>query len=92
MQNKLGSLFFLADSTVGGTLSILCINKTKIKTLELTINTLSFVMRNFGLEKASNAPKRCENLQKMCTVFKKLLKEETGGDLSQVKIVDIGNH
>jgi hypothetical protein len=90
IQNKIGTLFFLADSTVGGTLSLLCINKSKVKTLELVINTLSFVMRNFGMEESSGGPKRCENLQKLCSLFKKVLKAEHGGDLSKSNIVDIG--
>ncbi len=91
IQNKIGALFFLADTTVGGTLSLLCINKNKIKTLELVINTLGFVMRNIGMEQASGVNKRYENLQSICSSFKKILRNENGGDLSKSNIIDLGN-
>lgn len=78
-ESRIGTLFFLADSIMGGGVSLLCLGKTRKKSLELAIQTLSFIQKNYGVDlSAGNSPKY-ENLTNITNNLKKLLKKE--GDI-----------
>eukprot|EP00602_Paraphysomonas_sp_CaronLab_P001653 CAMPEP_0185032016 /NCGR_PEP_ID=MMETSP1103-20130426/19829_1 /TAXON_ID=36769 /ORGANISM="Paraphysomonas bandaiensis, Strain Caron Lab Isolate" /LENGTH=845 /DNA_ID=CAMNT_0027567749 /DNA_START=65 /DNA_END=2599 /DNA_ORIENTATION=- len=47
-ERKSGVLFFLVDSIIGGTLSMLAVADTKLKALECAVQALTFISRNFG--------------------------------------------
>ena len=71
--NRVGSLFFMVDSIVGGTISLLCIGSTRKKSVEIALHTLSFISREFGMDTITN-PLRVENLTPMVINLKKLLR------------------
>lgn len=73
IQNRVGSLFFMVDSIVGGVLSLLCIGSTRKKSLEIVVHTLSFISREFGMDTTTSAL-RYENLTSMLINLKKLLR------------------
>ena len=55
---KLGTLFLLADAVVGGVLSVLCMGSTRIRAIETAIDTLAFVLGNFGRQKLDSDQSR----------------------------------
>eukprot|EP01032_Pedospumella_encystans_P030027 gene30027-33888_t len=75
IKNRVGSLFFMVDSVVGGMLSLLCIGSTRKKSLEIVIHTLSFIAREFGMDTTTSAL-RYENLTSMLINLKKLLRSQ----------------
>ena len=75
VQNKLGTLFFLLDTIVGGAISILCIGATRRKAFELAIHTMSFIAQQFGKDDTSGQ-RRCDNLTTILINTKKLLKND----------------
>lgn len=48
MESRTGTLFFMVDSLVGGTVSILCVGNSRRRALEHAINALNFVNQQFG--------------------------------------------
>eukprot|EP00981_Chlorochromonas_danica_P003595 scaffold667_cov168-Ochromonas_danica.AAC.2 len=78
-DNQVGTLFFLADSVMGGGISILCLGKTRKKSIELAIHTLTFVQKHYGIDLTAGSTNKYENLTNMLGNLKKVLKKE--GDL-----------
>jgi sulfur transfer protein SufE len=75
INNRVGTLFFLVDSIVGGAISVLCIGMTRKKSLEIAVHTLSFIAREFGMDTTTSAL-RYENLTSMLLNLKKLLRHQ----------------
>jgi phosphopantetheine adenylyltransferase len=75
-ENRIGSLFFMADSVVGGTISALCMGKTRRKSLEVAVSTINFIQRNYGMDTSSTNMRKAENLNKLLISLKKVLKHE----------------
>ena len=75
MQNRVGSLFFLLDTIVGGAVSMLCIGSSRRKSMELALHTLSFISQQFGKDSESGQ-RSCENLTGMLINLKKVLKND----------------
>jgi hypothetical protein len=75
-DHKLGTLFFLPDTVITGSLSILCIGRTRIKALEQAITTLGFVQKNYGMDKESADSRRYDNLSKMIINMRKVVRHE----------------
>jgi hypothetical protein len=75
ISNRVGTLFFMVDSVVGGALSLLCVGSTRKKSIEIAIHTLSFISREFGMDTVTN-PLRYENLTSMLISLKKLLRHQ----------------
>ncbi len=75
IKNRVGTLFYLIDSIVGGAISILCIGSTRIKSIELAVHALTFLSREFGMDTVTN-PARYENLTTMLINLKKFLKDQ----------------
>ena len=50
-ENRTGTLFFHIDSVVSGSLSILCVGSTRKRSLEITLNCLTFVVNQYGKDK-----------------------------------------
>ena len=75
-QNKIGTLFLLVDSIVGGAISFICVSRSKIKALELTVQVLTFVIRNFGVDTGASESRNFENVTNMLANMKKVLKKE----------------
>ncbi len=78
-ESKIGTLFFLPDSILGGGISVLCMGRTRKKSLELAIQTLTFVQKNYGLDVNSGTNRHYENLSSILSNLKKVIKKE--GDL-----------
>ena len=72
-KHRIGTLFLLVDSVVGGALSILCIGHNRRKALELAVGTLTFVTREFGMDEETEKY-RCENLLLMLISMKRQLR------------------
>jgi len=72
-KHRIGTIFLLLDSVVGGALSILCIGHTRRKALELAVGALTFVTREFGMDEETEKH-RSENLLLMLISMKKLLR------------------
>ncbi len=81
VNNRVGSLFFMVDSVVGGALSLLCIGSSRKKSLEIVVHTLSFIAREFGMDTTTPAV-RYENLTSMLINLKKLLRNAEKLELS----------
>ena len=64
-KHRIGTLFLLLDSIVGGALSILCIGQA--------VGALTFVTREFGMDEETEKH-RSENLLLMLISMKKLLR------------------
>lgn len=79
VNNRVGTLFFMLDSVVGGALSIMCIGSTRKKSIEVAVHTLSFISREFGMDTVTN-PHRAENLTSMLINMKKLLRSQDKND------------
>lgn len=75
-DSKIGTLFFLVDSLVGGGISILCMGKTRKKSIELAVQALSFVQKNYGLDMTSGTTSKYENLTNILSGLKKAFKKE----------------
>lgn len=75
-ENQVGSLFFLPDTIITGTLSLLCVGKTRTKVVEQAAMTLSFVQRNYGIDREANSSRRPDNLSKILINVKKILRNE----------------
>jgi hypothetical protein len=75
-ENRLGTLFFLSDTVITGSLSILCIGRTRMKALEQAITTLGFVQKNYGMDKDSADSRRYDNLSKMIINMCKVARKE----------------
>ncbi|KAJ1427719.1 hypothetical protein B484DRAFT_419614 [Ochromonadaceae sp. CCMP2298] len=75
VKNRVGTLFFLLDSVVGGAVSVLCIGATRKKSIEITIHTLTFVAREFGMDSVTS-PHRADNCTNMLISLKKLLRHQ----------------
>lgn len=73
--NRVGALFFMVDSIVGGALSILCIGNSRKKAIEIALHTLTFISREFGMD-AETSTLRYENLTTMVINLKKLLRAQ----------------
>ena len=70
-ENANGTLFFLIDSVVSGSVSILAISDSKIKSLETAILTLQFISQRFGKEKAQESV--CKKWDNLTFIMKKLM-------------------
>lgn len=75
-ESKVGTLFFLPDTTISGSISFLCISRTRQKVLELAIMTLAFVQKNYGVDKDAGTARRSDNLSKILVNIRKALKYE----------------
>ena len=75
IKDKVGTMFFLIDSVVGGAVSILCIGSTRRKAIELATFALSFVYQQFGKSKSDDV-KNWENVAISLNALRKLLKQE----------------
>ena len=75
IKDKVGTMFFLVDSVVGGAVSILCIGSTRRKAVELATFALSFVYQQFGKNK-SDEIKSWDNVAISLNALRKLLKQE----------------
>lgn len=73
-ENKVGTLFFLPDAVITGSISILCIARTRIKAVELASHTLGFVQRNYGMDKEAADSKRYDNLSKILVHLRKVIR------------------
>lgn len=73
-ENKVGTLFFLPDTVITGSISILCIARTRIKAVELASHTLGFVQRNYGMDKEAADSKRYDNLSKILVHLRKVIR------------------
>lgn len=73
-EKNLGVLFFLADSVVGGGISLLCIANNRKKTLNLAIQTLSFISKQFGMDKSIPDYRKYDNLTCLLIDLKRVLK------------------
>ena len=76
---KLGTLFFLADSIVGGVISILCIGSTRAKALEMAAGVLSFISNNFGRDRLE-AERPWNDLTAIMLRIRAVLKRERARD------------
>jgi hypothetical protein len=75
-ENRIGSLFFMADAIGGGTISVICLGKTRRKSLEVAVTTINFIQRNFGMDSGAENNRRAENLNKILANLKRALKNE----------------
>jgi hypothetical protein len=73
IQTRIGSLFFLVDSIIGGAVSLLTVADTRKKSVDLAIHALSFVTQQFGKD-TNSALRKCENLTTILINIKKYLK------------------
>jgi hypothetical protein len=76
-EHQVGTLFLLPDTIMTGSLSILCLGKTRQRALELAVTTLSFVQKNYGVDKEAGEDRHPDNLSNMLVQMKKTLKIET---------------
>ncbi len=76
VEHKVGTLFLLGDTIVGGNISIVCMGKTREKSFEAAIQTLSFVQRNYGMDMEAKYSKRCEQMNRVLLNLKRLMKLE----------------
>ena len=77
-ERKTGILFFLVDSVIGGILSFIVVAETRIKAIEFSIHSLSFILRNFGKPDERDATNRWCGLNHVLKSLKKSLKLEIG--------------
>lgn len=75
IKDKVGTMFFLVDSVVGGAVSILCIGSTRRKAIELATFALSFVFQQFGKSKSDDI-KVWDNVIVSLKALRLLLKNE----------------
>ena len=73
-----GTLFFLVDSIVGGAISILCIGNSRFRAIEIAVQTLSFISKQFGKEDPADVDplKSWESLTAILIKLKRVLKKE----------------
>ena len=76
-ENHIGTLFFLPDTVVGGTVSVLCMGRTRRKSLEIAVAAMTFIQRNFGMDSGVQNSKRPESLAKILVTLKRALKNES---------------
>lgn len=76
-KSRVGTLFYMADTVVSGTVSVLCLGKTRRKSLEIAVGTINFIQRNYGLDAGPDYARRAENLSKILVNLKKALKIES---------------
>lgn len=75
-ENRIGTLFFLPDTIVTGNVSIICMGRTRRKSLEIAVAAINFVFRNFGMDADAQNSRKPENLSKILISLKKALKNE----------------
>lgn len=79
-DSKTGVLFFLLDSIVSGSVSVLCIGTTRNKALEYMIGALNFIFQQFGKDVVLEDDQRpAENLCYILRYLKLELKKEKRG-------------
>jgi hypothetical protein len=76
-ENHIGTLFYMPDTIVSGTISMICMGRTRRKTLEVAVNTVNFIQRNYGMDSGASHARRAENLSKILLTLKKALKHES---------------
>ena len=76
-NERVGVLFFLIDTIVGGAISFVCIANSKFRALEQAVHTLSFVVTQFGKEKGNgHGVSDCRNLCSILLYMRKAFKAE----------------
>lgn len=76
-DNRIGTLFFLPDTVVGGTISAICMGRSRRKSLEIAVATINFVQRNYGMDSSAVNSRHAENLTKILSTLKRALKSES---------------
>lgn len=76
LEYNVGTLFIMGDTIVGGNISVLCMGRTRAKSLEAAVQTLSFVQGNFGLDSEAKYSRRTELLHKILLTLKRWTKLE----------------
>lgn len=77
VQHKLGTLFFLVDKVVGGALSLICIGASRLKSMDITLQAITFVLEQFGKDQSSEVLyRKCDHLADIGMNLKKLQKQE----------------
>lgn len=75
-EHRIGTLFFMADTVVSGTVSALCTGKSRRRSIEIAVQTFTFIQKNFGMDSEDANTRRAENLTKILLSLKKALKNE----------------
>eukprot|EP01031_Cornospumella_fuschlensis_P024300 gene24300-29379_t len=75
-ESKIGTLFFMHDSLIGGGVSVLCMGATRKKSIEIAINTLTFITKNYGLDMDAIVSRKYENLSNILSNLRKIYKRE----------------
>jgi hypothetical protein len=72
-ESHTGTLFFLVDQIVGGTISVLCIGNSYKRALEIAMLAMNFVVDQFGKDSVDNM-KSWDNVSKIQNQIRLLLK------------------
>ena len=79
VESRTGTLFFMVDSLVGGTVSILCVGNSRRRVLEYASNALNFVNQQFGKDTTPPEERPWFNLSGILHDIKIELKKEKRG-------------
>jgi hypothetical protein len=76
-----GTLFFHIDTILGGALNILCVANTRSKALDLALQTLNFVINEFGdklikIKSDEYDINKWENLTSILSTLQRISKEK----------------
>ena len=76
-NERVGTLFFLVDTVVGGAVSFVCVANSRFRALEQAVSCLSFITSQFGKEKGQGQnTSDCRNLCSILLYLRKAFKVE----------------